>query len=216
MNHIETFDSWINEAYYSKNSNLYKIASSETPIESTAIFHDKDTQNFYAIRRSLDDKLANYRTHIKDMNAKDADWRKAAAGKRDEKSTLQWYDAASKTRNLALNIVEDSAQFIQNFNAKYNSVKKSLLGTDHVEIAKSILDLKEIYPNELINEAGKLKRMKKMKADAQFISDVLKWTESIKQIYNTFEEAGKLLGKTDKQIAGARKQSAAQRMRWGI
>jgi uncharacterized protein YjbJ (UPF0337 family) len=35
-------------------------------------------------------------------------------------------------------------------------------------------------------------------------------------MYDNLEEAGKLLGKTDKQIEGARKQAASQRMRWGM
>jgi hypothetical protein len=55
-----------------------------------------------------------------------------------------------------------------------------------------------------------------MKIDSKFILDVIKWTDSIMQIYNSFDEAGKLLGKSEKQIEGARKQSLSQKMRWGM
>ena len=214
---ILPFDEWnIGEAYYSKNHNLHKIANSEPHVQGKPVFYENDLQNFYVIRRKIGESLVNYRKHVNDVAVKDREWRAEASGKRDEKGTLQWLDTATKTRNLALNIVEDSAKFMIKFNEEYDSVKEAILGSDHTEVAKSIRKLQDIYPFSLINEAGKLKRMKRMKIDTQFVLDTLKWTESIKRMYDNLEEAGKLLGKTDKQIEGARKQSMAQKARWGM
>ncbi len=215
MNFLD-YENFLNEAYYSKNHNLEKVMNSSEPISGPSIFHEDEAQRLYAVRRKLRDNLAGYEKHVADAEAKDRAWRAAAAGRRDERGKLQWYDAAAKTRNLALKIVKDSAAFMEKFNDLYDSLKEDLIGTDHVKVAKAIHTLQSIYPSSLINEAGKLKRLKRMKLDSEFISSVLKWTESISKIYDSFEEAGKLLGKSEKQIEGAKKQSLSQRMRWGM
>lgn len=209
------YENFLNEAYYSKNHNIRKVMNSTESVTGPPIFHENETKGVYAVRRKLRDSLANYEKHVADTTAKDREWRAAAAGQKGEKGNIQWYDAAAKARNLALKIVKDSSSFMEKFNNLYDSLKEDLLGTDHVKVAKAIYTLQGIYPSSLINEAGKLKRLKRMKIDAQFISDVLKWTDSISKIYDSFEEAGKLLGKSEKQIEGARKQSLSQKMRWG-
>jgi phenolic acid decarboxylase len=217
MNHVLPFSEWsLTEAYYSKNHNLHKIAKADPHVQGKPIFYENDLQNFYSIRRKIAENLIDYKKHVADVAIKDREWRANAVGKRDEKGSIQWLDTASKTRNLALKIVEDAADFMIKFNKEYDDVKESILGSDHTEVANSILKLQDIYPSALITEAGKLKRMKRMKIDSSFVLNVLKWTESIKRIYDNLEDAGKLLGKTDKQIEGARKQSMAQKSRWGM
>ena len=153
---------------------------------------------------------------MKDAEEKDRGWREAAKGRKDEKGSIAWYDSAAKVRNLAMKIVKDSAKFMQEYNQKFDQVKDDMMGKDHVKVAKAIIALQEIYPYNLITEAGKLKRMRRMKFDTQFVNDVLKWTESIRRAYEKLEDASKFLGKTEKQILGARKQSLNQRMRWGM
>jgi hypothetical protein len=210
------YDNFVNEAYYSKNHNILKVMASTEPVIGSPIFHEDDTQSFYGIRRKIQDNLASYEKHVAERDAKDREMRAAIAGQRGEKGTLELYDAGTKSRNLALKIVKDSAAFMVKFNDLFDSLKVDLFGTDHVKVAKAIYALQKIYPHSLINEAGKLKRLKRLKLDVQFISDVLKWTSSISKIYDSLDEAGKLLGKSEKQIEGARKNSISQKMRWGM
>jgi hypothetical protein len=210
------YENFLNEAYYSKNHNIRKVMNSTEPVTGAPIFQENETQSIYAVRRKLQDSLADYEKHVADATVKDREWRADAIGQKGEKGNIQWYDAASKARNLALKIVKESATFMEKFNNLYDSLKGDLLGTDHIKVAKAIYTLQGIYPHSLINEAGKLKRLKRMKIDSKFILDVIKWTDSIMQIYNSFDEAGKLLGKSEKQIEGARKQSLSQKMRWGM
>ena len=210
------YDDFLNEAYYSKNHNILKVMSSTTPVIGSPIFSADEAQSVYAVRRKIQDNLVNYEKHVADRAIRDRELRAAAAGQKGEKGKLDMYDVGAKTRDLAIKIVRESAAFMTKFNDLYDKLKDDLIGTDHVKTAKAIYELLQIYPHSLINEAGKLKRMRRLKLDEQFISDVLKWTNSITKIYDTFNEAGKLLGKSEKQIEGARKQSIAQRMRWGM
>jgi hypothetical protein len=214
---FKSFSEWeLSEGYRSKNHNLYKVADSKDPITGKPIFQESDLQNFYAIRRKIQDNLEGFEKHMEMMEVKDKAWREKVKGQRGEKGDLAWYDTAKKTRELAIKVVRDSAKFMIEFNETYDKLKADLLGSDHVKVANAIVSLLEIYPQSLINEAGKLKRLKRMQADSQFVKDSIKWSESIRNMYENLEEAGKMLGKTDKQIEAARKQSAMQRMRWGM
>jgi hypothetical protein len=215
--HLKSFDQWeISEGYRSKNHNLYKVADSKEPISGKPIFQENDLQNLYAVRRKVQDNLESFEKHMEMMEVKDKAWREKVKGQRGEKGDLAWYDTAKKTRELAMKTVRDSAEFMVKFNETYDKLKEDLLGSDHVKVANAIVSLLEIYPQSLINEAGKLKRLKRMQLDSQFVKDSIRWSDSIKNMYENLEDAGKLLGKTDKQIEGARKQSAMQRMRWGM
>lgn len=209
------YDHFLNEAYY-KNHNLHKVMASAKPVIGPPVFQAEEAQSVYAVRRKIQDNLINYEKHVAERTAKDRELRAAAAGQKGEKGMLDLYNVGAKSRDLAFKIVKDSAAFMVKFNNLYDSLKEDLTGTDHVKVAKAIYELLQIYPHELINEAGRLKRLRSLKLDAQFISDVLKWTNSISKIYETLDEAGKVLGKSEKQIEAARKQSIAQRMRWGM
>jgi hypothetical protein len=105
---------------------------------------------------------------------------------------------------------------MEEFNKTYDSLKEDLFNEDHVKVAKAIIKLNEIKPNTLIKDAGVIKRMNYIKLDSEFIKSVLKWVNSISQIYDVMDEAAKTLGKSKKQVEAARKQSFFQKVRWGM
>jgi hypothetical protein len=201
-----------NEAYYSKNHNLWKVAGSSTPIMGVPIFTPDDQQNFFSIRRTMEEKLKGYQQHVETSEPKMADYI-AKATTKGERERLQ---KANELRKKAFDIVQRAAAFMIEFNELYDSLKEDLFGKDHTAVANAIIKLNEIQPHGLIKEAGVLKRMNVIRMDSEFVKSVLKWVDSISRIYETFDEAGKVLGKTEKQIEGARKQSFSQRMRWGM
>ena len=149
---------------------------------------------------------------MEEAKVKMKEWREKTKLKGD----LDWYNRAEKARELAFKVVNDAAKFMKEFNEKYKELKDDLTGEDHVKVAKVIYDLLDIYPNKLIQDAGMVKRMKRMKYDSQFIEDCLKWTNAIVNRYEVLKAGGKVLGKTDAQIQGMRKQAANMRARWGM
>jgi hypothetical protein len=201
-----------NESYYSKNHNLFKIANSETPITGKPVFTDTENQSFFTVRRKMMDNLSSYDEHMKTAEEKMGKYIEDAKTKGEREHLLK----ANNTRGKAYDIVQRAAAFMEKFNELYDSLKEDLMSEDHIKVAQAILKLREIRPHKLIEEAGTLKRIRLIKLDSYFVKSVLGWVDSISRIYDTFEEAGKLLGKTDKQIEGARKQAASQRMRWGM
>lgn len=215
MPHIKLFEDFVNERYYSPNHNLYKVANSSEPVMGPQIFTPDEFQNFDEVQKKLETSLEGYKEHMKIASEKMKGFREAATGQKGEKGNLAWYDQADKTRNLAFEVVTKAADYMTKHNKLYDSLKKDLMSEDHVKVAKAITAVLETYPNDLITAAGKLKRMKTMKLDGDFVKAVIKWTNSIMRRKDMLEEAAKMLGKTAKQIEGARKQAAAQRARWG-
>jgi hypothetical protein len=132
------------------------------------------------------------------------------------KTDTEMLNKANAAREKAYEIVKNSAEFMHTFNDLYDKLKPALFNEDHVKVANAIIKLNDIRPHELIKEAGILKRIRTIKLDSEFIKSVLKWVNAIVGIYEMLDEAGKMLGKSDKQIEGARKQAASQRMRWGM
>jgi hypothetical protein len=201
-----------NEAYYNKNYNLWKVAKSTTPILGEPVFVSDDQQNFFGIRRKLQDNLKGYQQHMDTASAKMKDHiaKSTTKGERDN------LEKANQVREKAFDIVNRSAKFMEEFNKTYDSLKEDLFNEDHVKVAKAIIKLNEIKPNTLIKDAGVIKRMNYIKLDSEFIKSVLKWVNSISQIYDVMDEAAKTLGKSKKQVEAARKQSFFQKVRWGM
>lgn len=206
---LEQFEQDLLE-YRSPNHNLYKVANSNTEVKGKAIFTD-NSANYDKTMKKIDDDLKSYEKHMEEAKEKMKEWRSETAKKGD----LDWYAKAEKTREEAYSIVKKAAEFMKEFNSLYKELIPDLTGTDHNKVGKAIAKLLDIYPYELINQAGKLKRLKKMKYDSQFVNDVLKWTNSIMNRYEVLKQGGKYLGKSDSQIEGMRKQSAMMRARWG-
>jgi hypothetical protein len=201
-----------NEAYYNKDYNLFKVARSQTPVVGKPVFTDAENQSFFSVRRKMMDSLKSYDEHMKTAEEKMGKFLAASKTKGDTERLLK----ANATRGKAYDILLRASDFMNTFNELYDSLKGDLMSEDHVKVANAILQLREIRPYKLIEEAGTLKRIRLINLDAQFVKSVLKWVDSITGMYETLEDAGKLLGKTDKQIEGARKQAMSQRMRWGM
>lgn len=203
MERLKLFEHW------TQDKNLYKVAGSESPVIGEPVFTDQES-NYEAIQQKINDSLAGYEKHMELAETKTKEWLVDA-----NKGSTQWIMDSQKNRQFAFVLLMTAAKFMKDFNALYKDLREDLLSTDHVKVAKAILKLREIYPYELIRDAGKLKRLRRMKFDAPFFDSVLKWTESIRRVYDQMMNGSKILGKTQKQIAGARKQSINQRMRWG-
>jgi len=206
------YENFLNERYYSQNHNLYKVANSPTPILGKPIFTESDNQSFFATRRKLVDSLKSYDEHMKSAQEKMEKFIENAKTKYDKDRLIK----ANDTRNKAYDIVKRASEFMNEFNKLYDSLKNDLMSKDHVKVANAILELKEIKPSELIKDAGIVKRIRTIKLDSEFLKSVFLWVDSISDMYQMLDEAGKILGKSDKQIEGARKQSSSQRMRWGM
>lgn len=211
--YIPSFCEWnLSEA----NTNLWKVRDSDEPVIGPQIFTPNEFQNLIEVQKKLDDNLKGYEEHMKIADEKQKEWIAKLEGKKGTKSTLDWYQQADKTRKLAFDIVKKASEFMKKHNELYDSLKEDFTSTDHIRVASAISKMLQIYPYALITEAGKLKRMKRMKFDTEFITSVIKWTNSIMNRKNMLEDASKLLGKSEKQIEGAKKQAAAQRARWGM
>lgn len=121
---FQNFNDWsLNERYISKNHNLHKVMASKEPITGKPIFHENDVKSVYSVRRKIHDDLVGYEDHMKSAAEKDAEWRKAAQDRKDVKGLLAWYDTAAKTRNQAIKIVREAAEFMTTYNQKYDHVK---------------------------------------------------------------------------------------------
>lgn len=217
MNHVKLFDDWkLNEAYRSDTHNLYKVAQSKEPIMGPPVFIKQaveDNQKHYkATQDKIDDCLKGYDAHMIAAEQKHKEWMEKAT----KKYEIEWYTKSEKNRKFAHDILKRSAVFFKKFNELYDKKESDLINTDHVKVAKAIIELNEIYPYDLIRDAGQLKRTQKMKFDADFINTILKWTNFITSRYDALTNGAKILGKTEKQLIGARKQSANMRMRWGM
>lgn len=208
-----TEDFSVNE-YQGKWGNLYKVMSSKTPVIGEPVFTDSGGR-LKEVESKLKSNIIGYKDHMDRMVVKDMGWRENAQGARDVKGKIQWYDKAKKTREFAFKIVNDAQKFMLKYNKLYDKLKGDLTSTDHRKVAQAIDELFKIYPEELIQESGKLKRLSRMKADTPFVEDVIKWTESIKNIFDTVYQGSKVLGKSEKQIKAMKKQSSAMSMRWG-
>lgn len=213
MKYVKLYESFVDDLneYRSENANLYTVRASEKPVIGKPVFTD-DSKDYDKTQAKIDADLKSYQKHMDEAKEKMKEWREKTKLKGDH----DWYDRAEKARELAFKVVNDAAKFMKEFNEKYKELKDDLIGEDHVKVAKAIYELQDIYPYKLIEEAGKLKRMKHMKYDAQFMKDCLKWTNAIMNRYEVLKAGGKVLGKTDAQIEGMRKQSRNMRMRWGM
>ena len=215
MNHVKLFEDWKLEEDSSTN-NLYKVARSTKPIIGAPVFTrqfiEDNQKNYTSTQEKIDDSLKGYDAHMIEAEKRQKEWLEKAT----KKYQIDWYTKTEKNRKFAYDILKRSAEFFKKFNELYNKKEDDLLSTDHVEVAKAIIELQAIYPYNLINDAGQLKRTKNMKFDGDFLKSVLKWTNFIIARYATLTSASKILGKTEKQIDAARKQSANMRMRWGM
>lgn len=222
--HIKLYEAFIFE-YHNEMSNVWKVAASKTPIEGPAVFTDagktikeateKLEKNFKSYEETYDKILKETKEIFKEMSKETF---KDGKQKYSEESIAKREKEAIKPLELAMKVLKDSKKFMDDFNSLYDKLKDDLCGTDHVKVAKAIMEFKDkdMYPYELTKNMGTLKSFNiQDKEIKKFVNFAIQWPEEIVRNYKGMVEQGKLLGKTEKQIAGRQKSSLAMKMRWG-
>lgn len=216
---ITKFKNFVNEYHDPKRGNVYKIARSETPIIGEQLFTDHGSTIFQSRFlpktveegiEKINNNINSYKSHMLLADEKTKEWLETA-----NKGSRDWILKCDVYRKKAFNILERCGEFLKQYNELYRSLMEDFTGTDHVKIAKAIMKMDEIYPWQLIKDAGTLKTISKMKFDTLFFESVFRWIQQITNLYDNFTAAGKMLGKSKAQIDGAKKLSAAMKSRWG-
>ena len=137
------------------------------------------------------------------------------------KGQLAILEQQNKFAELAIKVFEDATMQMIEHNKVYNKYKEDILSTDHIRIYEGIYQLSKLKGNKpmLTTEVGMLKKACK-KSGYKMIHGPL-FKRAVQQanvflsVFDTITEIGKCLGKTESQVAGARKRSFAMKLAWG-
>ena len=224
MKHLKLFENYLLEYHSADWGNVWNVADSKKPIEGPAVLIDAG-KSFEEATKKIDKAYDSFQDHYKksmeriknSMEAAKKETFKDGKPRYQEESLIKREKELKRPLELAMKILKESKEFMHKHNDLYNKYKDDLTGTDHVKVAKAITKFIDIYPKwTIMQDMGTLKRITYVhKDDQEFIDTAIKWPEEIQKSYQQLKEAGKNLGKTEKQIAGRAKSSAAMKMRWG-
>lgn len=234
MKHVKLFSDFLDESLDesfrsgAKFQAIYnyakKVKEGTAKNPKTSLFSDSGKtyeEAYNKIKKLYEEAKTLYDKRKKDFYAKFRNSTGSfAKGHGLEPHDPQVRDFAKYEANLdfAIELYKDAIDFMDKYNKLYNTLKDDMVSDDHELICTAAQKLAEIYPWKLVEDNGKLKTRttRYWKADALILRGAISQVEGIRQMYNNIEAGTKLLGKSEKQVQGMKKQSIMQSVRWAM